>query len=89
MEFDKHLNKYLNEKEIADLLASFSLSSKHAALLNTRKISDEKFLLHLKETECRFNHREENFGALVASLFWQKKKRCFIRNRGIRSYSMN
>ena len=37
---------------------------------------DGKFQLHLKETECKFNHIEENFGALVASLFWQKKKRC-------------
>ena len=35
-------------------------------------MSDEKFLLHLKETEYRFNHREENFKAFVASLFWQK-----------------
>ena len=44
MEFNKHLEKYLNEEEINDLVASFSNESKHAALLNTKKMSDQKFL---------------------------------------------
>ena len=44
MEFENHLLKYLDEKEINDLVASFSLPSKHAVLLNTSKMDDEKFL---------------------------------------------
>ena len=44
MEFDKHLLKYLEVKEIEQLTASFSLNSQHAALLNVKKMSDEKFI---------------------------------------------
>ena len=44
MEFDKHLLKYLKVKEIEQLTASFSLNSQHAALLNVKKMSDEKFI---------------------------------------------
>ncbi len=44
MEFENHLTKYLSKEEIEELVASFALESKHAALLNTKKMSDEKFL---------------------------------------------
>ena len=44
MNFKSHLLKYLSEKEADELIASFALESKHAALLNTSKMSDEKFL---------------------------------------------
>ena len=44
MDFKNHLLKYLSEKEADRLIASFECESKHAALLNTSKMSDEKFL---------------------------------------------
>lgn len=44
MNFEKHLEKYLDKDEISALTSSFSEDSKHAALLNTSKMSDEKFL---------------------------------------------
>lgn len=44
MDFKKHLLSYLSEKEIELLISSFSEKSKHAALLNLRKIDDQTFL---------------------------------------------
>ena len=70
-----HENEFARGKSHVNGIESFwSYAKRRFAKFNG--LSNEKFLLHLKETECRFNHREENFGALVASLFWQKKKRC-------------
>ena len=43
-EFKKHLEKYLSKKEIDALVNSFNDEAKHAALLNTSKMSDERFL---------------------------------------------
>ena len=43
-EFKSHLKKYLNDKEIEQLIDSFSLPSTHALLLNTEKLSDEELL---------------------------------------------
>lgn len=44
MDFVEHLKTYLSEKEISLLMDSLNEPSKHGALLNTRKMSDEKFL---------------------------------------------
>lgn len=44
MEFEKHLLRYLNDEEINKLVSSFDSESKHAALLNTSKMSDEMFI---------------------------------------------
>ena len=44
MTFKNHLEKYLDEKEIDQLISSFELESKHAALLNLEKMNDETFL---------------------------------------------
>ena len=69
-----HENEFARGKSHVNGIESFwSYAKRRFAKFNG--LSNEKFLLHLKETECRFNHREENFGALVASLFWQKKKK--------------
>jgi len=35
-------------------------------------LTDEKFLLHLKESECRFNYRNENFEAYITRIFFKK-----------------
>lgn len=42
MEFKEHLEKYLSKNDINQLIDSFSLSSKHALLLNLNKMSDEQ-----------------------------------------------
>ena len=44
MTFKEHLKKYLNEEEINKLFDSLNESDKHALLLNTRKISEERLL---------------------------------------------
>lgn len=44
MEFEKHLETYLSNEEIKDLLESLTKESLHAVLLNTSKMSDEMFL---------------------------------------------
>ncbi len=43
MDFEKSLEKYLSKEEIDKLISSFSLTSKHGLLLNTNKISKERF----------------------------------------------
>jgi len=44
MDFKEHLKKYLSEEEIEKLLNSLNDSDKHALLLNTEKLSEEKLL---------------------------------------------
>ena len=44
MDFYQHLENYLNQEEIGKLKESLSGEAKHAALLNLRKMSKEKFL---------------------------------------------
>lgn len=44
MDFSSHLKSYLTDEEINKLNDSLSLESKHAVLLNTNKMSDERFL---------------------------------------------
>ncbi len=51
MTFEEHLKKYLSEEEINQLFESLNESDKHALLLNTRKMSEEKlfsFYPHLE-----------------------------------------
>ena len=43
MNFKDHLKKYLNQKEIDNLIASFDQKDEHALLLNTKKMSEETF----------------------------------------------
>jgi len=45
MDFEKHLEKYLNKHEISELITSLEKPSLHGALLNTNKISDDAFIL--------------------------------------------
>lgn len=39
-------------------------------------LTDEKFILHLKESECRFNHRGDDFASFIEHIFLSKIKRC-------------
>ena len=43
MEFKKHLEKYLSSEEIEKLVNSFNFKDEHSLLLNTKKMSAEKF----------------------------------------------
>ena len=43
MNFENHLKKYLNPKEISDLISSFAQEDKHALLLNTKKMDEKTF----------------------------------------------
>ncbi|MCR4623937.1 MAG: IS1595 family transposase, partial [Alphaproteobacteria bacterium] len=36
-------------------------------------LTDDKFILHLKESEARFNHRDDNFATFIAKLFFAIK----------------
>ncbi|MEA5061684.1 MAG: NOL1/NOP2/sun family putative RNA methylase [Erysipelotrichaceae bacterium] len=44
MDFEKHLEKYLDKKQISELMNSLEKPSLHGALLNTNKMSDEAFI---------------------------------------------
>lgn len=44
MTFEEHLKKYLSDEQIRQLLASLEGKNTHAAILNTKKMSDEYFL---------------------------------------------
>ncbi len=44
MDFIEHLKKYLSDGEIASLIESLDKEDKHALLLNTEKMSEEKLL---------------------------------------------
>ena len=35
-------------------------------------LTDSKFILHLKESECRFNHRNDKFASFIERIFWGK-----------------
>ena len=39
--------------------------------LKIKWLTNDKFILHLKESEARFNHRDDDF---VAKLFFEKRK---------------
>ena len=35
-------------------------------------LTDAKFILHLKESECRSNHKNDNFASFIERIFWGK-----------------
>ena len=37
------------------------------------RLTNDKFIVHLKESEARFNHKDDDFAAFVAKLFFEKK----------------
>ncbi len=50
----------------------WSFAKKRLAKFNG--LTDEKFILHLKECECRFNLRNENFAVFMEKLYFKNKK---------------
>ena len=63
-----HENEFARDKSHINTTESFWSSAKRR-FAKFNDLSDEQFLLHLKETECRFNHKEENFVALMVFRF--------------------
>ncbi len=66
-----HENEFVRGKSHVNGIESFwSFAKRRLAKFNG--LTDEKFILHLKECECRFNLRNENFEQFLIKIFFQK-----------------
>ena len=66
-----HENEFVRGKSHVNGIESFwSFAKRRLAKFNG--LTDEKFILHLKECECRFNFRNENFEQFLIEIFFQK-----------------
>lgn len=66
-----HENEFVRGKSHVNGIESFwSFAKRRLAKFNG--LTDEKFVLHLKECECRFNLRNENFEQFLIKIFFQK-----------------
>ncbi len=67
-----HENEFTKGKSHVNGIESFwSFAKRRLAKFNG--LSNEKFILHLKECEVRFNYRNDNFLQLLDNIFFQKK----------------
>ena len=68
-----HENEFVRGKSHVNGIESFwSFAKRRFAKFNG--LTDEKFVLHLKECECRFNLRNENFADFMEQLYFRNKK---------------
>lgn len=68
-----HENEFVRGKSHVNGIESFwSFAKRRLAKFNG--LTDEKFILHLKECECRFNFRNENFTLFIEQLYFKNKK---------------
>ena len=68
-----HENEFTREKSHVNGIESFwSFAKRRLAKFNG--LTDDKFILHLKECECRFNFRNENFTKFIEKLYFKNKK---------------
>ena len=68
-----HENEFVRGKSHVNGIESFwSFAKRRLAKFNG--LTDEKFILHLKECECRFNLRNENFAVFMEQLYFRNKK---------------
>lgn len=68
-----HENEFVREKSHVNGIESFwSFVKRRLAKFNG--LTDEKFILHLKECECRSNIRNENFAVFMEQLYFKNKK---------------
>lgn len=73
MDFQKHLSKYLSKKEIDELIATFNGKEHKGLILNTNKISDDRFIAlfpnvkkHPLVPHCYlFDQDEYQFGKMI------------------------
>ena len=64
-----HQNEFARGKSHVNGIESFwSFAKRRLAKFNG--LTDEKFILHLKETECRFNLRGEDFASFMLKLIF-------------------
>ena len=70
-----HYRVFHNENEFArgkshvnGIECFWSYAKRRLAKFNG--LTDSKFVLHLKECECRFNHRNDNFASFIQRIFW-------------------
>ena len=69
-----HENEFARGKSHVNGIEGFWSYAKRR-LSKFNGLSNETFLLHLKETECRFNHRDDNFYEFICSLFLANAKK--------------
>ena len=69
-----HENEFARGKSHVNGIEGFWSYAKRR-LSKFNGLSNETFLLHLKETECRFNHRDDNFYEFIRSLFLASVKK--------------
>ena len=68
-----HENEFVRGKSHVNGIESFwSFAKRRLAKFNG--LTDEKFILHLKKCECRFNLRNENFADFMEQLYFKNKK---------------
>ena len=66
-----HENEFARGKSHVNGIECFwSYAKRRLAKFNG--LTDAKFILHLKESECRFNHRNDNFASFIERIFWGK-----------------
>ena len=64
-------NKFARGKShVNDIECFWSYAKRRFAKFNG--LTDAKSILHLKETECRSNHRNDNFASFIERIFWGK-----------------
>ncbi len=68
-----HENEFVRGKSHVNGIESFwSFAKRRLAKFNG--LTDEKFILHLKECECRSNLKNENFADFMEQLYFKNKK---------------
>ena len=66
-----HENEFARGKSHVNGIECFwSYAKRRLAKFNG--LTDAKFILDLKESECRFNHRNDNFASFIQRIFWGK-----------------
>ena len=68
-----HENEFVRGKSHVNGIESFWSFAK-SRLAKFNGLTDEKFILHLKECECRFNLKNENFAVFMEQLYFKNKK---------------
>ena len=67
-----HENEFSREKSHVNGIECFwSYSKRRFSKFNG--LTDDKFILHLKESEARFNHIDDDSAAFIAKLLFAKK----------------
>ena len=73
-DYHQKLNTDLGSVSTLSPLATlFLLSENFAGGISRLNLPlPQKFVLHLKGSECRFNHRDDNFASFIERIFWKR-----------------